>query len=256
MLYKHLYFRGVFSVRAKDTPRFLLYHPGNIIENEIFWRGLYGSWESDSLRIWAALVEHSEEVLDVGANTGVYSILAKAVKPQVVVHSFEPNSKYYPVILKNSKINRFDIKAYKYGLGDSDREGLIEDYSGEEGFIKASLRSIDSLITDCTIRKVDAMKLDVEFFELEVLRGFSKYIQSHRPAIIIEVLNDDVGKSIDEIVSGLGYLKYNISERGSIRQTELVLKSDYWNYLLCTPEQSRKIGLNNEFFRGTRVVHL
>jgi len=244
-VYQHLHFVGKFSVELTQGQRFFLYHPGFIIENEIFWRGLYGSWEADSLRLWSALATTSKEILDIGANTGVYSVLAKAHNPDAIVHAFEPNKKYFEFILKNNLINSFDIKAHDYGIGDSDSDAMLGDYSGERDYIEARVRSIDSLIEDKTIRRVDLIKIDVERYEVEVLRGFSKYISLYTPAIIIEVLDDNIANMIDDFISGLrlDYLKFNINERGSIRQTDIITKSDHWNYLLCTQEQALGIGL-------------
>ncbi|OGF05967.1 MAG: hypothetical protein A2509_10610 [Candidatus Edwardsbacteria bacterium RIFOXYD12_FULL_50_11] len=64
-----------------------------------------------------------------------------------------------------------------------------------------------------------------------------------RPAIIIEVLSDDLGDQIGSLVKGLNYLYYNIDENGGIRKTNEITKSDYFNYLLCNEKQARQLNL-------------
>ena len=87
------------------------------------------------------------------------------------------------------------------------------------------------------------MKIDVETHEPEVLQGFSKYLSKHRPTMLIEILNDDVGKEVNKLVLGLGYLYFNIDEDGGIRQVSEITKSDYYNYLLCTNTVAKELDL-------------
>jgi hypothetical protein len=77
-LYKHLYFKGKFRVRLdqKKNSSFLIMHHGFEIENEIFWNGA-GGWEKFSQELWMRLCENAKVILDIGANTGVYSFVAK-----------------------------------------------------------------------------------------------------------------------------------------------------------------------------------
>lgn len=75
--YKDLRFNGKFKVSDKKD-FYLLNHDGSI-ENETFWKGLFVNWESDTGWIWQELCLFSNTILDIGANTGIYSIVDKSL---------------------------------------------------------------------------------------------------------------------------------------------------------------------------------
>src|SRR2546430_6630038 len=78
-LYRHLHFKGLIEVRVKGSDAFKIMHYGYAEENELFWGGLEGCWENVSLDIWRRLAASARVICDVGANHGVYSLVAKAV---------------------------------------------------------------------------------------------------------------------------------------------------------------------------------
>ena len=89
------------------------------------------------------------------------------------------------------------------------------------------------------------IKIDVETHEAEVLEGFSKYIKIFKPIILIEILNDTVGRNVEKLVEGNDYLFFNIDEKKGIRQVNKITRSDYYNYLLCSKEIAIAIHLIN-----------
>jgi FkbM family methyltransferase len=182
-------------------------------------------------------------IVDIGANTGIYALVAKTVNPNASVYAFEPHSFYYPKLEKNAHLNNFDIHAYQRAISNYD--GIIElgDYSGAESVITTEAVKLDTFIEKNSIKKIDLMKIDVETHEPQVLEGFMHYLPRFKPAMIIEILDDVVAKKVSDAVSGLGYLYFNIDEKGSVRQTSEIGKSDYYNYLLCHPSMAAEIGL-------------
>ena len=93
--------------------------------------------------------------------------------------------------------------------------------------------TLDSYLRERKITVVDLVKIDVETHEPEVLSGFIEGLTQFRPVLLIEILNEDVGKRVEAIVQKLGYRYFNIDEKGGIRETEHIGKSDFYNYLLC-----------------------
>ena len=59
-IYRHLAFKGVFSLPYKDK-KIKIYHTGTFIENQIFWKGVDG-YEPNSLKIWIELCKTSKTV--------------------------------------------------------------------------------------------------------------------------------------------------------------------------------------------------
>jgi Methyltransferase FkbM domain len=104
--------------------------------------------------------------------------------------------------------------------------------------------TLDSFIEKNNIREIGAMKIDVEMHEPQVLEGFQKHLSQFKPALIIEILTDEIGEKIMQLTSGLDYLYFNIDDvKGSARQVTRLSKSDYFNYLLCSKETAKELHL-------------
>lgn len=259
-IYKHLHFTGVISVPIDNSKSFKINHYGYQVENEIFWDGLTGSWEKESLKLWIKLCERSNIIFDIGANTGVYSLIAKTIKPQAQVFAFEPVKRVYQKLRSNIVLNDYTISSVEAALSNNDGFATIYDIDSEHTYsvtvgmnmqhpeakiieTKIQTLTLRTVIKNNKINTLDLMKIDVETHEPEVLEGMGEYLAKFKPTMIIEILDDVVGQKVQERLKDLGYLYFNIDERGPIRQTNEIGKSDYFNYLLCMPPVARELGL-------------
>lgn len=247
-LYKDLRHNGVMKVEFESTS-FHIYNPGfTTIENEIFWNGLNG-WEKISIGIWKELSKKSAVILDIGANTGIYSLIASAVNPSAEVYSFEPVKRTASLLEHNLSLNpEFNICAIEKAV--SNTNGIAEFYDVDAvSQYSASLNSkmlenIPNQISYSveTIRlddleqlkgkKVDLIKLDVEMHEPEAIQGMINIINDHKPAILIEILTDEIGQNIETLIAGLDYEFFNIDEINEPEKVEHLQKSNHYNFLL------------------------
>jgi len=255
-IYQHLNFNGEFVVSIDNEKSFRIYNYGHLIENRIFWTGLRGSFEGRSLNLWIKLVKLSSCAIDVGSNNGLYSLTAKAVDPEVEVYAFEPVKRVYKKLVNNNNINNYGIFCINSALSDIDGVGNIYDtgedhvYSatisnttdGAGTLRKVSLTKLDSFVEDKNIC-VDLIKIDVEGHEPEVLMGFIKNLSKFRPTMLIEVLTDEAGIKIQEIIGNDEYLYFDINESGSVVQQKNIKKSSSYNYLICQKKIARKLRL-------------
>lgn len=259
-IWKHLYFIGVFSVPVLPGKKFSIQHYGFQLENELFWKGLKGGWEKESMNLWVKLVQNAKVIIDIGANTGVYSLVAKTINPDSKVYAFEPVKRVFEKLKSNNLLNGFDIVCESDAVSDKNGKAVFFDLPTEHIYsvtINQNLNApgvkvletevttitLDSYLQERKITAVDLVKIDVETHEPEVLQGFIKGLTQFRPALLIEILNEDVGKRVEEIVQNLGYRYFNIDEKGGIRETANIGKSDYYNYLLCDKNTVNKLGL-------------
>ena len=259
-IFRHLYFKGKFRVRIDRSHSFLLSHYGFMIENEIFWRGLEGGWEKVSFSLWMQLCRRSGHILDLGANTGIYSLIAKTVNPSANVYAFDPVERVFEKLEENNRLNRYDIRCVKKAVSDYTGKATIYDrptehvlsvtvnrntISTDPSAIPVEIETIKlaDFFREEKITQIDLMKIDVETHEPEVLKGMEQYLQQFRPAMLIEVLSDEIGKRIEAMVAPLHFLYFNIDEKKGVRQTEHIVKSDHYNYLLCSAETARELRL-------------
>ncbi|MBE0623745.1 MAG: FkbM family methyltransferase [Burkholderiales bacterium] len=261
-IYRHLHFIGDFSVAADDKHRFIMRHYGYFLENEIFWTGLRGCYEKTSIQLWTRLCRQSRVILDVGANTGVYSLIAKSVNSGSSVVAFEPVNRVYKKLCANNALNKFDTVCLEVAASNKTGSATIYDTLDEHIYsvtvgkdlsspgtttIPVSIQTIrlDAFVDSNRVDNIDLIKIDVETHEAEVLQGMGEYLDKFRPTILIEILNDEVGRNVQQIVGGKGYLYFNIDDRtGSIRRVTNIAKSDLYNYLLCSDKTSRELGLS------------
>lgn len=261
-IYQHLHFKGIFNAKVNDTTFLKIVHTGNIEENEIFWKGIYNGWEKKSISIWAELCRNADVIFDIGANTGIYALLAKSINPQANVHAFEPISGVYDILEQNNNINHFDIHSHQIGLSDYDGKADIYLKKGKDfaysvtvnkntlaqnelaDKIEIKVNKLSSIILNNNITKIDLMKIDVETHEPEVLKGMGEYLMRFKPTIIIEVLDDEIAKQLNIIFQNMNYLYFNIDDnKNTIRQVEKLTKSDYWNFLICNETTAKMLKL-------------
>ncbi len=262
-IYKHLHFHDDFTVRVDDSHSFQMRHYGYELENELFWRGLENGWEHISASLWRKLAADADVIFDVGANTGIYSLIAKSVKPSARVFAFEPVKRVFEKLEVSNRLNDFDIQCFDQALSNTDGTATIYDMPTEHIYsvtvnrnanapdiavipTEIKVARLDTFIERENIKRIDLLKIDVETHEPEVLEGMGKYLDEFRPAMLIEILNDEVGARVEALVKDKDYLYFNLDEAsGSIRLVDKISKSDYYNYLLCDRKIAENLGLLN-----------
>jgi FkbM family methyltransferase len=260
-IYKHLHFKGVISVNIEDK-KFKLHHFGYMIENEIFWVGIENAFEKISFKLWTQLSKRSEVIIDIGANTGVYSILSNAVNKNAKVYGFEPVERVKKRFEKNIKLNNSSskIKAFSEALSNSDGKATIYDSMEDHIYsvtvskdlssdnvktypVEINTKRLDTFIQEYKIDKIDLIKIDVETHEPEVIEGMGYYIEKFKPSILIEILSDEIGERIQKLLDGKGYLYYHIDEINDPKLVTKINKSEFFNYLVCQKEIAKYLGL-------------
>ena len=228
--YKKINFEGKFKV-CFDKKKFFLYHFGDTISKHTFWNGLFKTWENDTGWIWKELCENSNNIFDIGANTGVYSLVAKTINKQSKVFAFEPSINTFKQLQKNNKINNYDIICEKVALSNKSENQVFYDipyqnqtsaslnpeklknWEGYKGNIveyDVSCMKIDDFIVQNNIDSIDLMKIDVEMHEPEIIEGFKSHLEKFKPIIIIEVLETKVAEKLNSLFDLNEYLIFHL----------------------------------------------
>lgn len=133
-------------------------------------------------------------IFDVGANIGQTSLFLNKHFPQAEIFAFEPVYKTFNELCKNTKkINT--IKPLNYALGSQEEEllisirenselnTLVRDSSKNPALEKTvetvKVTTIDTFCHQQNIEKIDLLKMDVQGFELEVLKGADFYLKNN-----------------------------------------------------------------------------
>ena len=256
---RHLHFKGIFKVPVKGNVSFLMRHYGYQVENDIFWQGLTGDWEKKSIELWMKLSEKAMVIMDIGANTGVYSLISQSLNSKARVIAFEPVERIFHKLQYNMQLNNFAVESVLKAVSDHPGEATFYDTHGEHPYsaslenisttinykpVQIGVTTIDEIIHEKKLERVDLVKIDVEHHEPRVIKGFSM-IRKYHPSILIEILSDDVGKQVQQELENNGafYLYFDIDEKKGVRKVESIRKSSGMNYLLCTEPVAKDLQL-------------
>jgi FkbM family methyltransferase len=130
---------------------------------------------------WRRVLRPGDLFVDVGANVGTYAIWAGDLGAQVI--ALEPADDTFALLVENVALNRYPIEAIQAAAGAAD--GIVRFTSGRDdtnhldpgGSARIRMVTVDSVIGD---RTVAGMKIDVEGYEIEVLRGCEQALSEHR----------------------------------------------------------------------------
>src|SRR5687768_4318764 len=161
-----------------------------------YYTGLY---EFEDMCFMLHYLRENDLMIDVGANIGVFSLLASGHSGCKSI-AFEPIPATFQSLTENIKLNNFQhkIAANNNGLGGTD--GVLNFTNAAENCINRVADASDTNVIPVQVKRLDDMvsadsniasmilKIDVEGFETEVLKGAGRLLNDPMlKAIIIEL---------------------------------------------------------------------
>jgi len=170
------------------------------------WTTLYTRYESYIAKVIKANLSRGDTFWDIGAHVGLYSLfVSKIVGPEGSVFAFEPSPDVF-LLLRSNTQDKNNIQTFQYGIGSTEGTASFaaQGISSMGSFVEevteisrhhhpteqihkvlVTTRKIDALLNE--LRNPSLIKIDVEGFELEVLKGSERLLSEIRPILIIEV---------------------------------------------------------------------
>jgi FkbM family methyltransferase len=201
---------------------------------------LLGSFEPNMATAYRNMIASGSIVVDIGANIGAHTLrLATCVGAAGRVIAVEPTQYAFErlrehVLLNPSLASRIVLlQAMLMGSEHAPLAEKIESswpldtpsdaHPGHAGVGKvttgAAVRTLDSVVSDLDLKSVDFLKLDVDGYEVEVLRGARDTLRRFAPVIFFEhspYVLAEKGYKPDELVNILvdaGYRFTNLKGR-------------------------------------------
>ena len=184
----------------------------------------YGSWEPEVVRSIQDHVHSGTRVLDIGAQSGFYSLLlSRLVGPEGTVFAFEPLPANFRILEENLRLNSIqNVMIRREAV--SDFSGNISfDFPREEvSLIAGPLLPSDNLGTfqvpaislDEFVRQtggpIHFIKMDVEGAETAVLRGAVQTLKAFHPSMVVELHYDLPQDGLHPAITLLQELGYQI----------------------------------------------
>ena len=135
--------------------------------------------------VWQQVLRPGDLFIDVGSNVGSYAIWAGELGAEVI--ALEPADDTFALLMENLAINEHQIVGVQAAAGAAC--GTARFTTGRDsvnrfdpgGCVETRVVTIDSIVGD---RTVAGMKVDVEGFEIDVLRGSERALSEHRLELI------------------------------------------------------------------------
>jgi FkbM family methyltransferase len=201
-------------------------------------RYLYGSYEYVYASAFVAQIAPGSTVVDVGANIGEYTLLAAVATGQDgLVFSVEPNLGLHHRIIRNLDLNGFsNVRLMPVALGSSAGSGTLtvpiegpalgtlRDTAAGNGSdrLEVPIRRLDDVVGPPSRQRLSVVKVDVEGWELEVLRGAQETLAQAKPVVLYECGGEQF-QTVDgrrltpsmAYLEALGYRNYTVRMDGA-----------------------------------------
>jgi FkbM family methyltransferase len=185
--------------------------------------GYYGYYLSDFLR----KISYSYSFVDIGANYGIYSLVAAGNSHCKNCYAFEPNANVFEALQTNMKLNNAtQIQAFNFAI--SDRTGLFpfaasEAHSGAGG-----------LSTEQHSGHVVPTRDKVFFDNIESVDKFPKVVkvdvEGHEPVVIHELMKSTMWNSVRYLYFEASPVRYDVA-----RLTE-GLEAKGFKHIVCVAQ--------------------
>lgn len=191
--------------------------------SKILLRDLFSSDFSIALEIGylnyyidpSLIKSNSNIIVDVGANIGIFSIMAGRAFPNATIYAIEPEDKNFQQLLKNIKLNNLkNIKPIKAIVSNSVGKKTLYlskfNSAHSTNFINDSETQIVDSLTLKSFDKIDILKVDTEGSEYEI---FSDYIPDCK-YIVLEIHKKE-GCNERDLINKFRS-KYNINRESTL----------------------------------------
>lgn len=244
-LWSRLQPTGVWPLHAPDGATFYYdADQADYFARNIVWTDLR-DWEETTQPVLCALAREAAVFADVGAYSGIYTLLACTSNPRLRAMAIEPNPAMQAILGRNVTLNGLDDRVTVLDQALSARSGRADLTIPADDRTAASLdrdtRAGQTVNVEVTTGDealaglpVDLIKIDVEGWEHEVLDGMAGLLAARRPALIVECLDQAALRGVRDRLAAHGYTHTYHLGRDGIRAVDhrLAPHSDrYANFL-------------------------
>jgi FkbM family methyltransferase len=189
-------------------------------------------YEKDNFDFLTAAVKQGDTVLDVGAHIGLFAVIAsKLTGANGKVIAFEPAPATFNLLQQTVKINNAGntITTIQKAVGSepgkttffisdsvADNSNSLVSYLGDRPLngIDIDITSIDTVVAEQQLSRVNFIKIDVEGAEYDTLRGAAQTFKRFAPHAIVAIHPVPIvakGDKLEDIYDFIVALNYRIT---------------------------------------------
>lgn len=234
---------GTLTVQMKSGTRFLMAtNQTSYVTKLLYYKGP-DAFEYAPL--FEKIIPAFDTFIDIGANTGFYSLLA-AKASHANVFAFEPSSGPRHYLQKNVALNTLHQKVRVLPQALGNENGVLLFYATKNTKYKnlrhnlGGVGSLQQVKKETEVENVQVVtldefspslpdpgivliKIDTEGTEHTILQGAANFIAQYKPVIICETLFNKIESAIEKEVKKHGYLFFNFKE-GRLHLTPTIVR--------------------------------
>lgn len=167
------------------------------------------NYEEEDKKQLMALIPPNGVFYDIGANIGMFTVYIAKYRPDVEVLSFEPEKKVFSCLKQTvEKSHLSNVKCFNVGIAceDSNNASLYlspendgghslkidhGDESSPRAIQHVKLVNLEKFRKENQLKYPNVIKIDVEGFEAEVLKGIIDIVSVSKPIILVECKTED-----------------------------------------------------------------
>jgi len=217
---EYLYPEKSFRVAVRDGVTYRL-DLCNVIDHSLYFFNRYFT----PLSLFQ-LIKEDTVLLDIGANIGTVALRAAAISGSGKVYAFEPDTDNYTSLQYNIGLNHFkNVIPVKKALGavmqqsrlfkvnrfNTGMNRILSASDSFSDFETIEVSTLDEEAIRLKLNRIDLIKIDVEGYELNVLKGARAVLEKFHPLIIVEVIevnlknNGQTSAQVIEFLKEFGY---------------------------------------------------
>lgn len=163
---------------------------------------IYYKLEAESKQKLYGLVKNKSNILDVGVNIGETVLSFSRINPGGQIYGFEPVPFLFEKAIRNISLNqKSNINLFNLALSDQNGQLSFDmaknlnsgSISMNKDLTKGSMIvnavTLDNFVQEHNITDIDLIKIDVEGFELNVLKGAQNVLRTAKPVLFVEVVD-------------------------------------------------------------------
>lgn len=244
-LYKPKSYR--MAMRDGITYRFDL---SNVIDHSLYFFNRYFT----PMQLFR-LIKSDTVIVDIGSNIGTAALHAAATAKNGMVYAYEPDSANYSSLRENMSLNHFEnivtiqkalgeiptrSKLFKVNRFNNGMNRILPEGSPVQDFEIIEVSTLDEEMKRLKPIRIDLIKIDVEGYELNVLKGARQVLEQFHPLLVVEVVDVNLknnGQSSAEVIEFLklfGYKFMDLKNGNALTQSHYPMETD----ILCYTEHN------------------
>lgn len=222
----------------------------------------FGSYEREEAPFVFEIIREGDLVLDIGAHVGWYSIQMAKRFQNIVIHAFEPIPQTFVVLQQNIQLNNLkNIIPHNIALGKSEgsedffyftggsavasRKNLLDHEKTSR--IECKTSTLDLVVSELKLERVDFIKCDVEGSELDVIQGGKKTLHQFLPVIYIELFDGWCEKfgytprDVEDFLKEIGYQCFAVQNERFTLVNKIQGFNECYNFFFMHPKKHSEI---------------